>query len=258
MSVLRSLHFATAKGKKHYQQDAMLVAGQVIRAVVQQPERVDIDCANNLFAVADGVSSSPAAHLASTITLESLQDIWKNKAVGTPWLDSRDIRSVQFKLCQRLAGRPQTFGSATTFVLAQIMGNEARILHSGDSRAYLIQADGLLKPLTRDHTAARAMMDSGDIPADNDENNLPAFLRALDSVLVADYDADYFTVDIATFRLQPHEGLLLCSDGIVPALAASLPDWPSSEIVLHSVMYKLLQVGGEDDNVSVLILGAEI
>jgi len=39
----------------------------------------------------------------------------------------------------------------TTLVLAVVSDASARVLHVGDSRAYLLDPDGAARPLTRDH-----------------------------------------------------------------------------------------------------------
>ena len=52
----------------------------------------------------------------------------------------------------------------TTLTLAVSHGADLVVVHVGDSRAYLLR-QGRLVQLTRDHTIAQALADSGAIPA---------------------------------------------------------------------------------------------
>jgi serine/threonine protein phosphatase PrpC len=58
--------------------------------------------------------------------------------------------------------RGDTAGLGATIVLALLRGRQGLIAHLGDSRAYLSRA-GRLEVLTRDHTRARRLLDTGQI-----------------------------------------------------------------------------------------------
>jgi len=221
------LAFATHIGHlPRKQQDALLVCDRVIQALVVQPTVEDVHAEDCLIAVADGVTLGPAGGIASRTLLEILAELWRGsrtKGELRP-LNARDIRTAQFRLCERLASQARTRGAATTLVMAHLLDDGAHILHVGDSRAYRITAAGDLCCLTKDHTAARRLIEEGEIP-DCDVEQLGSIMRSLDGAIIADYAADGFPVDVSTVRLAVGEGLLVCTDGVIDGLPGTVGDW---------------------------------
>lgn len=78
--------------------------------------------------------------------------------------------------------------------------------------------------MTKDHTAARRLIEEGEIP-DCDVEQLCSIMRSLDGVIIADYAADDFPVDASTVRLTVGDGLLLCTDGVIDALPRNVRHW---------------------------------
>jgi len=207
------------------QQDALLFCDRVIQAPAVQPTVEDVQAEDCLSAVADGVTLGPAGGIASRTLLEILAELWREsrgRGELRP-LSARDIRTAQFRLCERLA-HARTRGAATTLVMAHLLDDAAHILHVGDSRAYRITAAGDLCCLTKDHTAARRLIEEGEIP-DCDVEQLGSIMRSLDGAIIADYAADDFPVDVSTVRLTVGEGLLLCTDGVIDALPDTVGGW---------------------------------
>lgn len=170
------------------QQDALLVRDRVIQALAVQPTVEHVQAEDCLIAVADGVTLGPAGEIANRTLLEILAELWReSRAKGElrP-LSARDIRTAQFRLCERLASHARTRGAATTLVMAHLLDDGAHILHVGDSRAYRITAAGDLCCLTKDHTAARRLIEEGEIP-DCDVEQLGSMMRSLDGAIIADY-----------------------------------------------------------------------
>jgi len=242
------------------QQDALLVGDRVIQAPAVQPTVEDVHAEDCLIAVADGVTLGPAGGIASRTLLEILAELWRGsrtKGELRP-LNSRDIRSAQFRLCERLA-HARTRGAATTLVMAHLLDDGAHILHVGDSRAYRITAAGDLCCLTKDHTAARRLIEEGEI-ADCDVEQLCSMMRSLDGAIIADYAADDFPVDASTVRLAAGEGLLLCTDGVIDALPRNVGDWwgedKVSDHALRLVQQIMDGVKGEDNATLVVLLAS--
>lgn len=205
------------------QQDALLVGDRVIQTPALQPTVEDVQAEDCLIAVADGVTLGPAGEIASRALLEILAELWRDsRAKGElRALNPRDIRTAQFRLCEPLANHARTRGAATTLVMAHLLDDSAHILHVGDSRAYRITAAGDLCCLTKDHTAARRLIEEGEIP-DCDVEQLGSIMRSLDGAIIADYAADDFPVDVSTVRLAVGEGLLICTDGVIDALPGTV------------------------------------
>ncbi|MBA3494332.1 MAG: protein phosphatase 2C domain-containing protein [Gammaproteobacteria bacterium] len=259
MTLIHQIAFATHIGHlPRKQQDALVVRDRVIQALVVQPTVEDVQAEDCLIAVADGVTLGPAGEIASRTLLEILADLWRARGKGElrP-LSARDIRTAQFRLCERLAGHSRTRGAATTLVMAHLLDDGVHILHVGDSRAYRITAAGDLCCLTKDHTAARRLIEEGEIP-DCDVEKLGSIMRSLDGALIADYAADDFPVDVSTVRLTVGEGLLLCTDGVIDALPGTVGDWWGQDKVTDHALRLVQQimdgVSGEDNATLVVLL----
>ena len=96
----------------------------------------------------------------------------------------------------------------TTIVAAFVKNGEACIAHVGDSRVYKLSADGISQ-ITKDHSLAQQMLDSGQITKEEFENypkkNIITRALGIDEKVDIDFD---FT------DLCEGETLLLCSDGL--------------------------------------------
>jgi len=255
-----SITYATHIGHlPRKQQDALLIGDRVIQGPTVQPTTEDVQAEDCLIAVADGVTLGPAGEIASRTLLEILAELWREsrgRGELRP-LSARDIRTAQFRLCERLAGHSRTRGAATTLVMAHLLDDAAHILHVGDSRAYRITRAGDLCCLTKDHTAARRLIEEGEIP-DCDVEQLGSIMRSLDGALIADYAADDFPVDVSTVRLTVGEGLLLCTDGVIDALPDTVGGWWSQDSLTDHALRLVQQimdgVSGEDNATLVVLL----
>lgn len=259
ISVAYASHIGHLPHLPRKQQDALLVGERVIQAPTVQPTVEDVQAEDCLIAVADGVTLGPAGEIASRTLLEILAELWRgSRAKGElrP-LKARDIRTAQFHLCERLASQARTRSAATTLVMAHLLDDGAHILHVGDSRAYRITAAGDLCCLTKDHTAARRLIEEGEIP-DCDVEQLGSIMRSLDGAIIADYAADDFPVDVSTVRLALGEGLLVCTDGVIDSLPRNVGDWWGEDKVTDHALRLVQQimdgVGGEDNATLVVLL----
>ena len=104
-------------------------------------------------------------------------------------------------------------GMGTTIVAAIVKDNQACIAHVGDSRVYKISSDGITQ-ITKDHSLAQEMLDSGQITKEEFENypkkNIITRALGIEEKIEIDFDfAD----------LSEGEALLLCSDGLSSLLS---------------------------------------
>lgn len=111
-------------------------------ALLARPER-------GLFAVADGLGGHPAGDVASLTAISSLDDaeLTGTSSDGDLHAAAQAAHSAVTAAADEEPGRT---GMGTTLVLAVVDGQSAKILHVGDSRAYLLD-DGGLRALTQDH-----------------------------------------------------------------------------------------------------------
>jgi protein phosphatase len=99
-------------------------------------------------------------------------------------------------------------GMGTTIAAAIAKNGQVCIAHVGDSRVYKINADGITQ-ITKDHSLAQEMLDSGQITQEEFENypkkNIITRALGIDDKVEIDFD---FT------EIAEDEVLLLCSDGL--------------------------------------------
>jgi protein phosphatase len=107
------------------------------------------------------------------------------------------------------AGADETLnGMGTTVVVAVVSHGVAHIAHAGDSRAYLIQQNGIHQ-LTTDHSMVQEMVDHGDLTAQeakkHPQKNVITRALGVDTFLQVDYCKAPFPAG---------SRLLICTDGL--------------------------------------------
>ena len=143
-------------------------------------------------------------------------------------------------------------GMGSTLTAARSCGRDLLIVHVGDSRAYLLRA-GRLQRLTRDHTYAQLLVDTGQLSPGDDA--LSGVRHILTNALGGSTKDVHVDVDL--LRLENGDRLLLCSDGLTDSvddetIAATLgAALPSSE-VCQRLLQLALERGGRD-NITVIV-----
>src|SRR5262249_26733648 len=160
-----------------------------------------------------------AGEVASELAISTLVRL----ALDTPdWILSGQSRDVE-QILQRFADRygriqailhaesdrdPSLRGMGTTMTLACSLGTSLLLGHIGDSRAYIFR-DNALCQLTRDHTLVQALVDSGQLTAEQAARH--PMRHALSQVLGA---GDSSRGDFCHVWLRDSDQLLLCTDGL--------------------------------------------
>lgn len=103
-----------------------------------------------VVAVFDGLGGHPAGDLASAAAAESLGAAAAGAAASAADLVAA-LQAAHDAVLQQADGDPDRAGMATTAVVATLHDGTARVAHVGDSRAYLLDTDGRLHQVTRDH-----------------------------------------------------------------------------------------------------------
>lgn len=100
-------------------------------------------------------------------------------------------------------------GMGTTCVAALIADSTVYISHVGDSRAYIISADGSLRQLTRDHSVVQDLVETGKLTKDEAKNypgrNIITRALGVDESICVDFCEEDFSQD---------DILLICTDGL--------------------------------------------
>lgn len=248
------------RGNNPDQQDAIWLAGTAFQHD-DLPMQV-IDCDQGLFAVADGLANSPTPARASRLALEALAKSLRDHPEWTAYdglPGSRHVRAAQTALCEAVATRQLTRGAATTVVAAHVQQGRVAVLNSGDSRAYLIRANGSTRQISRDHTELQHMIDRGEAEAGV---QYASMYYLLSDCLAADPESSDFAIHRDTLELHPGDRLILCSDGVhdevdevqwLAAMAAESDPARLVEITRQTVFDR-----GASDNFSIIALACTV
>ncbi len=100
-------------------------------------------------------------------------------------------------------------GMGTTCVTAIVESDKVYVAHVGDSRAYIVSADGKLIQLTRDHSMVQDLVENGDLTPEEAKSfpgkNIITRAIGVDSRVAVDFiESDFAQGDI----------LILCTDGL--------------------------------------------
>ena len=218
---------------------------------------------NYVMIVADGMGGHAAGEIASRMAISALISL----ALDVPdWIlrvdeeHAREIKGRSRKRFQKVGamlaerGRrePALCGMGTTMTLARSLGRDLLIAHVGDSRAYLLRAGGLHR-LTRDHTFAQLLVDTGQLAPDDvaDSRHRHVLTNALGG------SGEDVRVDTDLLRLKDGDRLLLCTDGLTDlvddgTITNILRGATHSSDACERLVQRALDNGGRD-NVTVIV-----
>ena len=196
---------------KRHNQDALFNGEAVFQYKLKTAEKRLENRPHFIMGVADGISNSNRPERASKLAMQLLSQMES--------LSRQTIYDLQSYLSAELA--EDYFGSATTFVAAEIdqVTRKAKILSVGDSRAYLIDAQGKWQQITQDHSILSELL--ADFP-DKKEEDFATIYGGVSSCLVADYSEFQDKIFYQEVEIQQGESLLLCSDGLTDGLSAEV------------------------------------
>lgn len=227
-----------------------------------------------VFAVADGMGGHAAGDIASRTAVDVFGATFgaarSDGGSATPAQDvlTTAIEAANLAVFDRSADEAALDGMGTTFTALALLPAECAcaIGHVGDSRAYLLRrsthtpaasGSAALAQLTTDHTWVQHQVDAGTLTqaqarAHPHANVLTRALGTHESV----------AVDLVRVELQPHDLLLLCSDGLTAMIDdADLEAMLARELPLEQQADQLVDAanlrGGVDNITAVLIRVAE-
>ncbi|MCB0201002.1 MAG: serine/threonine-protein phosphatase [Anaerolineae bacterium] len=204
------IYGATDTGRQHpSNEDSIFPAGYW-----PSPHEVSDEAAASLgylVAVADGVSAASLAQQASQKVVTTLVERYYS---GND-LVSSDVALVAATAAANSAAYDITEDqeaedvAATTLVAAVIKDNVVRVVHAGDSRAYLVTPQQVVS-LTTDHSVVQELVEEGSIsPAEADTHPESGVLtRALGVENEVQLDLS------PPIPLEEADCLVLCSDGL--------------------------------------------
>jgi serine/threonine protein phosphatase PrpC len=203
-----------------------------------------------LYAVADGMGGHRGGDVASSLALETVEAMFRD---GDGTLADQ-VREANRAVHERSIVDQQVRGMGTTLTAVTIEGSDARFVHVGDSRAYLLRA-GDLRQVTSDHTLVERMVKAGEISREeaavHPHRNVVTKVIGTEATVV---------VDEAMVPLLDGDRLLLCSDGLTGMVAedqiqAILEAEPDPQRAADRMVKAANRAGGVD-NITVLVLDA--
>lgn len=205
--------------------------------------------------VADGVGGHAGGDVASGTVAHRLVEALA--AARTPELTGADLRAAladaNAGLAQRVRREPSLEGMATTFTGVFCAGEAARVVHIGDSRAYLWR-DGAAHRVTRDDSLVQLLVEAGVVdPADaahHPRRNVILHCLAGDA-------ADPSHVTVLTVDTRPGDRWLMATDGLTDYVGedrvlALLGGDGGPEVVADALVDAALDADAWD-NVSVVV-----
>ncbi len=220
-----------------------------------------------LFMVADGLGGYEGGEIASTIAVETIQDLvrrtasdadvtWPYSIDRTRSLDENEVivatKVANDRIVARRSGVLDQMGS-TVALLRFARAGRVVIAHVGDSRVYRLR-DGAIQQLTADHSLVNQMIAAGMTP----DETFPwrhVITRALG---LASAEPDVQSETAITGDLY-----LLCSDGLYeglePAEMATLLDPITHGVSIEHCCRELVTAayeGGSRDNISAVVVRA--
>lgn len=164
--------------------------------------------------VCDGMGGVRGGQIASSIVTEMVSDKIRkcyNKLMPVYSFENiflSAITTANVIVNDRSYTDTEFHGMGTTIAAAICKNGQVCIAHVGDSRVYKINSQGVTL-LTKDHSLAQEMLDSGQITQEEFENypkkNIITRALGIDDKVEIDFD---FT------EIAEDEILLLCSDGL--------------------------------------------
>jgi PPM family protein phosphatase len=226
-----------------------------------------LDTHDLVYAISDGMGGGNAGDLASSLILQRMSEMipetFKAAAAGL-FPDSlahlaATLRLVHEHINAAAEGCEDKRGMAATLALAWFTPENLYLANAGDSRIYLSR-DGVLKQLTKDHTAAWGQWKRGEI------SEIQYRTHPRRSALYEVIGGGHQNVcpHYAAVPYQVGDRFLICSDGIIDGLwerhlsdaLAACPRDPSSTV--EALMKRAIDNSGIDDTTLIVIAVADL
>lgn len=217
---------------------------------------------NQLLALlADGMGGHQAGDIASRQAVEEIGIAWEATTIddsekAVQWF-LQHIQQTNQRIFEKGQSQPTLSGMGTTLEVVTLLNNHLALAHVGDSRIYLFREQRLIA-LTEDHSLVNALLKSGEITQEMAENHPRKNIITRSLGMPGSLE-----VDVAIHKIEDHDQLLLCSDGLTNMVsepkitqilleAASLQD-ASQRLIdeanakggLDNITVLLIDVGGE-------------
>lgn len=212
---------------------------------------------NQLLALlADGMGGHQAGDIASRQAVEEIGIAWEATTIddsekAVQWF-LQHIQQANQRIFEKGQSQPTLSGMGTTLEVVTLLDNHLALAHVGDSRIYLFREQRLIA-LTEDHSLVNALLKSGEITQEMAQNHPRKNIITRSLGMPGSLE-----VDVAIHKIQDHDQLLLCSDGLTnmvsePKIAQILLEAASLQDASQRLIEEANAKGGLD-NITVLLI----
>ena len=204
-----------------------------------------------LLAVADGMGGHAGGEVASAAVIEALRPLDTQVPAGE-LLNALEhaVRRASNALRDMVETDTSLRGMGTTLTALLWSGSQLGLVHTGDSRAYLVR-DGEVFQITHDHTIVQSLLDDGKITAGEVASHPQR------SMLLRALGGGSSEPDLQLREARLGDRYLLCSDGLHAVAAAesiarvllsvSDPDQAAKDLIALAID------GGGPDNITCIV-----
>jgi protein phosphatase len=173
--------------------------------------------AGTLLAVADGMGGENAGEVASALAVEAIKEFFSGLPAA-PAATAEEVagairQAIHFahgRIVEHSRRNPACEGMGTTILLTWVLRDTAYVGWSGDSRCYLYRPGEGLRILSDDHSVVWELVQSGRLDEEEAESHPESHI-----ITQSLGDSRHPPrPDVLVQPLQPHDKLLLCSDGL--------------------------------------------
>lgn len=214
-----------------------------------------IDPEGRFFIVADGMGGHAGGQEASRLATQAIQSHleahWDTSDSSSVILEQALLEANQ-AILQDQRRHPERSDMGTTAVVVIFRDADPLCAHIGDSRLYRLRGSKL-EQITEDHTWVALAMRMGEITPDQARHH--PWRHVLAQCLGRE---ELRQIDIQSFRVQPGDRLLLCSDGLTEELsdqiiASHLKSIRACEKAAETLVDAAKEHGGRD-NITVVVV----
>lgn len=208
-----------------------------------------------IYVIADGMGGYLAGEVASELAVLGLIKYFKNEENR---LDIKlslveGIRCVNYSIYKKSLESESYKGMGTTITTCIIYNDIMYVGHVGDSSCIVIYRDMHIEKITKDHSFAQQLLDSGVITEDQANNyyNKNIITRAVGT------DSDV-TVDLLTIPVKDIYKVILCTDGLTNGLnikdiLETINKNSGNDKEACEKLVNLSKQNGSKDNISIII-----
>ena len=173
-----------------------------------------LDRNTTLCVVCDGMGGAKSGNVASSLAVdvfvEEIRRTW-HSGMDPEEIDRMlegAVKLANFTVFDQAQQFEEFYGMGTTLVAALICGKTVTVVNVGDSRAYLVNKDGLRR-ITTDHSLVQMMVQRGELTPER-ARTYPGknyITRAIGTESVV-------LCDVFHLYVERGDSVLLCSDGL--------------------------------------------